>query len=147
MSDSSAGKQHSIIRRLTIGLALAISVVSIITTILFAAQSMRKGRINLENEADQTIVHLAEILETIGHTIRERVRIKGEIRVLTAQQMITAYLISFLPIGLGMILFLINSDYMGLMFSEPCGWVMVGVGLTIIVVGFLIIRKIVDIDV
>jgi len=100
--------------------------------------------INVQHEVGG---NLAEILETIGHTIRERVRIKGEIRVLTAQQMITAYLISFLPIGLGMILFLINSDYMGLMFSEPCGWVMVGVGLTIIVVGFLIIRKIVDIDV
>ena len=100
--------------------------------------------INVQHEVGG---NLAEILETIGHTIRERVRIKGEIRVLTAQQMITAYLISFLPVGLGLVLYMINHDYIGLLFSEPCGWIQVAIAATIIIVGFVIIRKIVDIDV
>jgi len=100
--------------------------------------------INVQHEVGG---NLAQILETISHTIRERVRIKGEIAVLTAQQMITAYLISFLPIGLGLILYLINPNYIGLLFSEPCGWIQVGIGLTMITIGFIIIQNIVNIDV
>jgi len=91
--------------------------------------------------------NLAEILDTIGHTIRERVRIKGEIRVLTAQQMISGYVLSFLPIGLGLVLYMINKSYMSQLFSDPCGWIMVGVAAIMIVIGFLIIRKIVNIEV
>jgi tight adherence protein B len=91
--------------------------------------------------------NLAEILDTIGHTIRERVRIKGEIRVLTAQQMISGYVLTFLPIALGLILFLINKTYMGRMFTDPCGWIMIGVSLTMIGIGFMIIKKIVSIEV
>ena len=91
--------------------------------------------------------NLAEILDTIGHTIRERVRIKGEIRVLTAQQMISGYVLTALPIGLGLILYLINKSYMSNLFSDPCGWIMVGVSLVMITGGFLLIRKIVQIEV
>jgi tight adherence protein B len=91
--------------------------------------------------------NLAEILDTIGHTIRERVRIKGEIRVLTAQQMISGYILTGLPVALGLILYLINREYMGRMFTDPCGWIMLGVGMIMIVGGFLIIRRIVNIEV
>jgi tight adherence protein B len=91
--------------------------------------------------------NLAEILEIIGFTIRERVRIKGEIRVLTAQGMISGYVISFLPIALSLILYLMNPDYMGAMFQELCGWIMVGVAVTGIVTGFIAVQKIVRIEV
>jgi tight adherence protein B len=91
--------------------------------------------------------NLAEILEVIGHTIRERVRIKGEIRVLTAQGMISGYVISFLPIALGLVLYLMNPDYIGAMFQELCGWIMVGVAATGIISGFIAIQKIVRIEV
>ena len=91
--------------------------------------------------------NLAEILDTIGHTIRERVRIKGEIRVLTAQQMISGYILTGLPVILGLVLYLINKEYIGRMFQDPCGWIMLGTSAVMITVGFLIIRKIVDIEV
>jgi tight adherence protein B len=91
--------------------------------------------------------NLAEILDTIGHTIRERVRIKGEIRVLTAQQMISGYILTALPVALGLILYLINKTYMGRMFTEPCGWIMIGASVLMIGIGFAIIRKIVNIEV
>ncbi len=91
--------------------------------------------------------NMAEILDTIGHTIRERVRIKGEIRVLTAQQMISGYILTLLPVGLALVLYLLNKEYMGRMFRDPCGWIMIGTSVIMIVVGFLIIRKIVDIEV
>jgi tight adherence protein B len=91
--------------------------------------------------------NLAEILETISHTIRERIRIKGEIRVLTAQGMISGYVISFLPLGLGLVLYAMNPLYIGRMFQQPCGWAMIAVGTISTVVGFIAIRKIVNIEV
>ena len=92
--------------------------------------------------------NLAEILETISGTIRERIKLKGEIRVLTSQGRITGYLISFLPIGLAFLLNTINPGYMGPMFTNRgCGWPMLGVGLALIGIGTAVIQKIVDIEI
>ena len=91
--------------------------------------------------------NLAEILEIIGHTIRERIKLKGEIRVLTSQGRITGYLISFLPIALALFLGIINPDYVGKLFTDKfCGWPMLGIGLGMIGMGTAVIQKIVDIE-
>jgi tight adherence protein B len=100
--------------------------------------------INVQHEVGG---NLAEILETISHTIRERIRIKGEIRVLTAQGMISGYVISFLPLGLGLILYAMNPIYIGAMFQEPCGWAMIATGTISTTIGYIAIRKIVNIEV
>lgn len=92
--------------------------------------------------------NLAEILEVIGHTIRERIKLKGEIRVLTSQGRITGYLISFLPISLALFLNASNPTYMGQMFEDrACGWPMIGGGLALIGIGSAIIQKIIDIEI
>lgn len=92
--------------------------------------------------------NLAEVLEVIGHTIRERIKIKGEIQVLTAQGRITGYLISGLPIALGAFLALINPSYMGhLLENRGCGWPMLALGLGMIGIGMTVIQRIVDIDI
>jgi tight adherence protein B len=92
--------------------------------------------------------NLAEILDVIGHTVRERIKLKGEIQVLTAQGRITGYLISFLPIVLALFLYSINPDYMGNLFeNQTCGWPLLGIGLTLIGIGAAVINKIVDIDI
>jgi tight adherence protein B len=92
--------------------------------------------------------NLAEILEVIGHTIRERIKLKGEIRVMTSQGRITGYLISGLPIVLALFLMLINPNYMGNLFNNPgCGWPLLGIGLGMIGIGTAVIQKIVDIDI
>ncbi len=92
--------------------------------------------------------NLTEILEVIGTTIRERIKLKGEIRVLTSQGRITGYLISFLPIILALFLNAINPGYMGRMFeNRACGWPMLGVGLALIGIGMALIQKIVDIEI
>lgn len=92
--------------------------------------------------------NLSEILETIGTTIRERIKLKGEIRVLTSQGRITGLLISLLPIGLAFLLNAINPGYMGQMFENRlCGWPMVGAALALIGIGSALIQKIVDIDI
>ncbi len=92
--------------------------------------------------------NLAEILDVISHTIRERIKLKGEIMVLTAQGRITGYLISFLPIVLALFLYTINPGYMGNLFeNRMCGWPMLGIGLALIGIGFAVVQKIVDIDI
>lgn len=95
--------------------------------------------------------NLATILETIGHTIRERVRIKGEIDVLTAQGRISAYVITGLPVALAVIITVINPDYMSPIFTfgmPPDAWCCLPVaGIVMIVIGFFAIMKIVDIEV
>ena len=92
--------------------------------------------------------NLAEILETISHTIRERVRIKGEVSVLTAQGRISMYVIVALPIAITAFLYLINPSYMSRMFTSGfCGWAMVVCAVLSISAGYFAIRKIVSIEV
>lgn len=100
--------------------------------------------INVQHEVGG---NLAQILDTIGHTIRERVRIKGEIKVLTAQQELSGYVISLLPIGLAGFLFLVNPSYMSALFTPGLTLVMpicAGLG---IVSGFVAMKKITQIEV
>ncbi len=90
--------------------------------------------------------NLAQILDTISHTIRERVRIKGEIQVLTAQGRVSGYIISALPPGIAIIVTLINPTYMNTMWEFP--WIIMPIcGGILVFVGFMIIRKIVNIEV
>ncbi|MCX2727709.1 type II secretion system F family protein [Thermomicrobium sp. 4228-Ro] len=90
--------------------------------------------------------NLAQILDVIGETIRERVRIKGEIRVLTAQQSLSGYVISLLPVGLAIVIFLLNPDYLGSLFTWP--WICMPIGAVIsMVIGFFVMRRIVAIEV
>ncbi len=92
--------------------------------------------------------NLAEILSVISSTIRERIKLKGEVRVLTSQGRITGYLISFLPIGLALFLNAAQPGYMGQLFEDRwCGWPMIGIGLTLIGIGTAVIQKIIDIEI
>ena len=65
--------------------------------------------------------NLATVLDSIAYTIRERIRIIGEINTLTAMQRYSGYVITLLPVGLGIILFLISPTYMGRMLQQPAG--------------------------
>ena len=100
--------------------------------------------INIQHEVGG---NLAEILDTISHTIRERVRIKGQIRAMTAQQRFSGYVISVLPVLLGAVMLMINPGYVGRMFQEPCGIMMLLTGGMMIIVGYMIIRRITNIEV
>ncbi len=91
--------------------------------------------------------NLAEILDTIAFTIRERVRIKGEINTLTAQGRMSGYLVAFLPIGIAVALNFINPAFMEPLFTQLLGQILLGVGGVMMVIGFFAIQKIVDIKV
>jgi tight adherence protein B len=101
--------------------------------------------------------NLAEVLDTISYTIRERVRIKGEIRTLTAQGRVSGWIISLLPVVLGGLLYMINPEYVSQLWikegpwiwpeSIPCGWAVMAFSVIMIGIGAAAIRKIVDIEV
>jgi tight adherence protein B len=91
--------------------------------------------------------NLAEILDTIAYTIRERVRIKGEIRTLTAQARASGWIITLLPVALAGILTVISPDYFKPMFSETLGIIMLAISGFSMLIGFAIIQKIVKIEV
>lgn len=99
--------------------------------------------INVQHEVGG---NLSSILETIGTTIRERVRIKGEVETLTAQQSTAGYVIAAIPVLLAGVLFMINRDYMLPMFTPP--WIVMPIcGIMMLAMGFFVIKKITDIKV
>ena len=91
--------------------------------------------------------NLAEILDNISYTIRERVRIKGEIATLTAQARASGTLITFLPIVLAVFMYFVTPTYFRPMFENFIGWVLIAIGVFMIFIGNLIIRRVVAIEV
>jgi len=92
--------------------------------------------------------NLAEILDIISHTIRERIRIKGEIRVMTAQVIYSGRILALVPFFIVVILWFINQEYMMEFVNKPaCGGMAAGVGITMIGIGYFIMTRIADIEV
>ncbi len=91
--------------------------------------------------------NLAEILDNIAYTIRERVRIKGEIATLTAQARASGTLITFLPIVLAAFMCFVTPSYFRPMFDNFIGWILIAIGIFMIFIGNLIIRRVIAIEV
>ncbi len=85
--------------------------------------------------------NLADILETIAETIRERMRIAGEIRTLTAEGRISGVALVLIPIFLGVILTLINPSYMGTLFYEDIGRILLATAAILQILGWIVIKR------
>ncbi len=143
-----------VIQEVRLGLTLEQSLDNLITRIPSDDMDLVITAVNVQREVGG---NLAEVLATISHTIRERIRIKGEIATLTAQATISGYIISGLPIALTLFLRASNPEYIGHLFMKekpwawpgvvPCGWLVLGLGLILIFSGFMAMRKLADIDI
>jgi tight adherence protein B len=91
--------------------------------------------------------NLAQVLDTIAHTIRERVRILGEIRVLTTQQRLSALILTLLPVISALLIFLVNPSYMSQLWQSTCGLQMVGAGAIMMAIGYFVVQRIANIEV
>jgi tight adherence protein B len=132
-----------VIREVSLGLSTREALANMLRRVPSDDLDLLITAINIQTEVGG---NLAQILDNIGHTIRERIRIKGEIKVLTAQQQYAGYIISGMPIALAGVLMLIAPSFMTKMFAWP--WICMPIcGLILIGVGFWAIMKIVDIDV
>lgn len=89
--------------------------------------------------------NLLEILMSISSTIKERLRLKNDIRVMTAQGRVSALIIGLLPVFLACILMVINPTYFLKFVQRPAGIAMLAVGLVMEIIGFIVVRKVVTI--
>lgn len=89
----------------------------------------------------------AEVIELVAETVRERIEIRRMVRGLTAQGRLSGGVLSLLPVGLLMMMSMINPHYVHPLFHSTAGLIALGVGLTMVVSGGLVIRKIVEIEV
>jgi len=128
-----------IVRQVQLGLPLSVALDNSVERIQNDDWAFIVTSINIQAEVGG---NLAEILQTVGDTIRERVRIVGEIRVLTTQQRLTGWILSLLPVFLLVVMFIISPDYMrGLPIALGL------MGAAGIIVGAMLLRRIVDIEV
>jgi tight adherence protein B len=140
-----------VIREVNLGLPFEQAMENMVRRVRSEDLELMATAINIQHTVGG---NLAEILDSIAYTIRERIRIKGEIRTLTAQQRLSGYVVGFLPIGLAGFLFVAAPNFMQPMFEKPpealglpLGVVILAFGGFMMFIGFMLIRKIVDIEV
>ncbi|WP_066293217.1 type II secretion system F family protein [Arthrobacter sp. B6] len=88
--------------------------------------------------------NLAEVLDQVNETIRERSEIKGHIKSLAAEGKFSAYILIAMPFGIVLMLMSVNPDYMNSMFTHPLGWGMIAASVILMTIGSLWMRKIID---
>lgn len=91
--------------------------------------------------------NLSEVLDKVAHTIRERVRIKGEINTLTAQKKLSGWIVGLMPVAFVLLMLAVNFDYMSTLFTDPTGRVLLIIAAALDVMGILTIKRIVSVDI
>ncbi len=91
--------------------------------------------------------NLSEVLRNISYTVRERFRIQGEIRVKSAQARLSGYIVSALPFVLFFILNIANPEYLRTLYEHPAGMQILGTAIVLQLIGWLIIRRIIKIEI
>jgi len=144
-------EMERVVREMQLGMALQPALNNLVRRMASEDLELVVTAIQIQSQVGG---NLATVLDSIAFTIRERIRIIGEINTLTAMQRYSGYVITLLPIGLGALLFLISPSYITVMFESPpemlglpMGVVFFIVGLISMGIGYLLIRRVVDIKV
>ncbi len=138
---------HRVIQEMQLGISMEQALDNLLRRIPSDDLDLVITAINVQREVGG---NLAEILDTISYTIRERVRIKGEIRVLTSQVLYSGRFLSLLPVILILVLYVLNREYMMEFFKPenvPCGYIALGVGALMIMFGYFVMTRIANIEV
>jgi tight adherence protein B len=142
---------NRVIREVNLGLPLEQALNSMVRRVRSDDLELMATAISIQHQVGG---NLAEILDTISFTIRERVRIKAEIQTLTAMQRLSGYVVGLLPVGLFVVLLFIAPQFMSPMFERPpelfglpVGVLLLGFGVTLMAIGFTFVRRVVEIDV
>ena len=140
-----------VVREMQLGVALQPALTNLVRRLDSEDLDLMVTAIQIQSQVGG---NLATVLDQIAFTIRERIRIIGEINTLTAMQRYSGYVITLLPIGLAALLFIISPTYMNKMLVKPpellglpMGVVFFIIGLISMGIGYLFIRRIVDIKV
>ncbi|MDQ2933968.1 MAG: type II secretion system F family protein [Chloroflexota bacterium] len=140
-----------VIREMSLGMSLTGALTNLVRRVASEDLELMVTAIIIQTQVGG---NLATVLDAIAFTIRERVRITGEIQTLTAMQRYSGYVLMLLPVALGGILFLISPSYMGRMLDKPPAMLGLPLGVFFFAVGglsmfggYLLIRRIIDIKV
>ena len=136
---------HRVVQEMQLGVPMEKALANLLRRIPSADLDFIITAINVQREVGGP---LANILDTISYTIRERVKIKGEIRVLVATVTTSAKILAGVPFAVFGILWLVSQDYMGEHFKNlTCGLTALGVGVVLITLGYWVMMKMADIEV
>jgi tight adherence protein B len=91
--------------------------------------------------------NLAEILDKLAALIRERFKLRGQIRTISAQGRMSGLVLCMIPIVVGAIMFYVNPEHMRFFADDPAGTWMAGLAIAFQILGFIVIRKIVNIEI
>ncbi|MDZ4277933.1 MAG: type II secretion system F family protein, partial [Dehalococcoidia bacterium] len=91
--------------------------------------------------------NLSEVLDQAAETLRERERIRGDLQTLTAQQRLTGIILSVYPMAIGLLLLALMPDLWSVLFTETLGRIVLGIGLGLQLLGFLVMRRVMNIDI
>jgi tight adherence protein B len=134
---------HRVLREVGLGLPLSEALSNLAARMHNADLDLMVTAINIQFKVGG---NLATMLAAVTETLRDRIRLFSEVRVITTQQRYTSYLISLLPFFVGAILFLINPEYMGRLF-EPNMLCFPAGAIVGIILGNIVIRRIAKIEV
>ena len=133
-----------VLREMEIGLSLNEALSNLVTRLGSADFDLVVTTINVQARVGGNLV---SILRTINHTIRERVRFRGEVRVLTSMQRMSAMVIGGIPPTLGVGMFLANPAYMGRLLEPGLGQTMLVTSAAMSALGILVLRRLTDIEI
>jgi tight adherence protein B len=91
--------------------------------------------------------NLSELLLTVADTMTQRERLRRDVQALTAEGRVSAIVLGLLPIGLGGAMFVINPDYTSKLFTDTLGNILLGVAVVSMIIGFVWMKKIIDIEI
>jgi tight adherence protein B len=91
--------------------------------------------------------NLAELLDKLAHIIRERFKLRARVRAISAQGLMSGRILASIPLAVAALMFVVNRQYAMFFVDDPMGHKMVAGALTLLGIGYLIIRKIVTIEV
>jgi tight adherence protein B len=138
---------HRVVQEMQLGIPMDVALDNLLRRIPSDDLDLVITAINVQREVGG---NLAEILDTISYTIRERVRIKGEIRVLTSQVMYSGRFLAMMPVIISAVLWVLNREYMMEFFNpdNPLpGAIALSIGVIMIASGYFVMTRIANIEV
>lgn len=139
-----ADEFQRVVREVGLGLTSEQALANLVRRVNSDDLDLMVTAINVQHEVGG---NLATVLDSIGRTIRERVRVKGEIKTLTSQVSCSGNVVSMLPVGLSLVLYLLNAQYISSLFEMSWVLCLPATAAGGIVAGWMVMRKITQIEV
>jgi tight adherence protein B len=144
IKDPSASEFHRVVSEIRLGRSVDDAMIEMADRI--GSEDMRWAvmAVNIQRQVGG---NLAEVLDIVSNTVRERAYIHRQVKVLSAEGRISIGILAVLPFGIFFYLMLVNPEYVGILFTHPIGRILLLAGLSLMAAGIYVMTRIVKIDV